>query len=103
MAHALGQHLGHDVVDVPPGAAVEGIGGVAILATQWAAGQAHEHGRPAGGIGFALQRGEDLGDLQAWQRRLHDVAGGGDGIGRDNGGHGGYVLVGHVAGGYRGR
>ncbi|WP_268647377.1 hypothetical protein, partial [Escherichia coli] len=44
-------------------------------------------------------RGEDLGDLQAWQRRLHDLAGCGGGAGRGNGGHGGDFLMGHVAGG----
>ena len=65
----------------PPLTAVEGVGGVAVTATQRAAGQAHEHGRPAGVAGFALQRQEDLGDLQTVQRRLHDFAGRGEGGG----------------------
>src|SRR5690606_35175426 len=65
MAHAMARDLRQDVVDLPPLPAVEGVGGVAVLAAQRAAGQAHEHGRPAGGVGLALERKEDLGDPQA--------------------------------------
>src|SRR5262249_16426251 len=48
---------------LPPLAAVEGIGRVAVLAAQRAAGEAHEHGRYPGGVCLALQGMEDLGDL----------------------------------------
>ena len=43
---------------------MEGIRGVAVLAAQRAAGEAHEHGGKAHGVGLALQRIEDLGDLE---------------------------------------
>ena len=84
MAHVVGGDFVQDAVDVAPFAAVEGVGGIAILAAQRAAGQAHEHGRPSGVAGFALQRQEDFGDFEAVRRR-------GDGrIGVD-GVHGGIV------------
>jgi hypothetical protein len=64
MAHALALYLGEDLVDRPPAATVEGVGGVAVLAAQRAAGQAHEHGRAPRVAGLALQGQEDLGDAQ---------------------------------------
>ncbi len=45
-------------------AAAEGIGGIAIVTAQGAAGQAHEDRRQAGGTCFPLQRVENLGDAQ---------------------------------------
>jgi len=85
----MAEHLGDDVVDIAPLPAMEGVLGVAVAAAQRATGQAHEHGRPAGGVGLALQGQEDLGDLQPRQRRLHDFAGRGGGAGKGNDGHGG--------------
>src|SRR5947207_9142581 len=55
----------HDRIQLPPLPAVEGIGGVAILAAQRAAREAHEHRGPACGVRLALQGVEDLGDLEA--------------------------------------
>src|SRR6202034_4779760 len=45
--------------------AVEGVLGVAVLAAQRTAGQAHEHGRKPGRVRLALQGMEDLGDLKS--------------------------------------
>ena len=80
----MAAHLGHDVADVAPFTAMEGIGGIAILATQRAAGQTHEHGGPAHAGGFALQGQEDLGDLQPVRAGLDDLTG-------DGGVHGGIM------------
>src|SRR2546423_7042676 len=55
----------HDRLRLPPLAAVESISGVAILAAQRAAREAHEHRGPACGVRLALQGVEDLGDLEA--------------------------------------
>src|SRR3984893_263116 len=67
-------HPRHDRLRLPPLAAVEGVGGVAILAAQRAAGEAHEHRGPARGVRLALQGVEDLGDLEArhalWPRGI---------------------------------
>jgi hypothetical protein len=69
VAGAVAGDFGEDVVDLPPLSAVEGIRGVAVLAAQRTAGQAHEHGGPADAAGFALQGQEDLGDPQPIGRR----------------------------------
>src|SRR5690606_842111 len=65
MAYAVPRDLGEDHVVVPPFAAVEGVGGVAILAAKRTAGQAHEDRRPANAARLALQGQEDLGQSQA--------------------------------------
>ena len=59
-----GQHL----LEAQPLAAVEGIGGSAVLATQRAAGEPHEHRGESHGVGFTLQRVENLRDLEAARR-----------------------------------
>ena len=48
-----------------PLAAVERIGGIAVLAAQRTAGEAHEHRGQAHRVRLALQRMEDLRDLEA--------------------------------------
>ena len=53
-----------DRLELPPFAAMERIGRIAILAAQRAAGQAHEYGRYAGSIGLTLQRVKDLRELE---------------------------------------
>src|ERR1700741_5120455 len=67
VADALPGDFGEDVVDRPPLAAVEGVRGIAVLAAQRAAGQAHEDRGPARLAGLALQRKEDFGDLEAFR------------------------------------
>ena len=86
VAYAVACDLGQDVVDRPPLAAVEGVGGVAIRAAQRAARQPNEHRRPARLAGLALQRQEDLGDAEPVGR--------GRGVGRvgDDGVHGDIVI-----------
>src|ERR1700726_2502625 len=67
-AHERRAELAHprdDRLRLPPFPAVEGIGGVAILAAQRAAREAHEHRGPACGVRLALQGVEDFGDPQA--------------------------------------
>src|SRR5690606_8226546 len=55
VADTVPRDLGEDAVVVPPLAAMEGVGGVAVLAAQRATGQAHEHRRPADAPRLALQ------------------------------------------------
>src|SRR5699024_6863018 len=76
VAGAMTPHFRQDVVDVVPLPAMESVLGVAPYAAQRAAGQTHEHRRPAGGVGLALDGVEDLADAQTRRTRRRGRVGG---------------------------
>jgi hypothetical protein len=64
MMRAQARHMGQNVVQGPPFSAGEGVGRIAVLAAQRTAGKSHEHRRETHGVAFALERAENLGDLE---------------------------------------
>src|SRR3546814_7156049 len=61
--------LGNNRIERLPLPAMKRISGVAVMAAQRATGEAHKHGRPAHGRGFALDRQENLGDFEPRRNR----------------------------------
>ena len=55
-------HLLKDVFKGAHGAAAEGVGAVAVLATQRATGEAHKYSGQPGSARFTLQRVKNFGD-----------------------------------------
>src|SRR6185369_10035304 len=64
IARAKFTHALHDVGKGPPLAPVECVGGIAVLATQWTAGEPHKHGRHSDKLRLALQGKENLCELE---------------------------------------
>jgi len=71
MAYTVAGDFGEQLCQCAPLAAVEGVGGVAVATAERAAGQPHEHRRPADVRGLSLQGQEDFGDFQTPRCRRH--------------------------------
>ena len=70
-ARAKAGDLLEDIVEGADGSAGEGVGAVAVLATQRATGQAHKNSGQASSPRFTLQRVENFGNSQCVLHSRH--------------------------------